>query len=60
LAQQAEEVFLIRTINRLNDLADVDEVREVLIDETISSRKTDVIALHRKWVWYSPARLSCR
>ena len=41
---------LLRTINRLNDLADVDEVRgRVLIDEQdILSQKTDVIALRRK------------
>jgi phosphate transport system ATP-binding protein len=41
---------LLRTINRLNDLADVDEVRgRVLIgDQDIISRKTDVIALRRK------------
>jgi phosphate transport system ATP-binding protein len=41
---------LLRTINRLNDLADVDEVRgRVLIDELdILSQKTDVIALRRK------------
>ena len=41
---------LLRTINRLNDLADVDEVRgRVLIDDQdIISQKTDVIALRRK------------
>jgi phosphate transport system ATP-binding protein len=41
---------LLRTLNRLNDLADVDEVRgRVLIDELdILSQKTDVIALRRK------------
>jgi phosphate transport system ATP-binding protein len=41
---------LLRTINRLNDLADVDEVRgRVLIDgHDILSQKTDVIALRRK------------
>jgi phosphate transport system ATP-binding protein len=41
---------LLRTINRLNDLADLEEVRgRVLIgDQDILSRKTDVIALRRK------------
>lgn len=41
---------LLRTLNRLNDLADVDEVRgRVLIgEEDILSQKTDVIALRRK------------
>lgn len=41
---------LLRTINRLNDLADVDEVRgRVLIGEKdILSLKTDVITLRRK------------
>jgi phosphate transport system ATP-binding protein len=41
---------LLRTLNRLNDLADVDEVRgRVLIDgQDILSQKTDVIALRRK------------
>ena len=41
---------LLRTINRLNDLADVEEVRgRVLIEEQdILSQKTDVIALRRK------------
>ncbi len=41
---------LLRTLNRLNDLADVDEVRgRVLIDEQdILSHKIDVIALRRK------------
>jgi len=41
---------LLRTINRLNDLADVDEVRgRVLIDDQdILSQKTDVITLRRK------------
>lgn len=41
---------LLRTINRLNDLADVDEVRgRLLIDsQDILSQKTDVIALRRK------------
>jgi phosphate transport system ATP-binding protein len=41
---------LLRTINRLNDLADVDEVRgRVLIDEKdILSHKTDVTALRRR------------
>ncbi len=41
---------LLRTINRLNDLADVDEVRgRVLIGEKdILSQKTDVITLRRK------------
>jgi phosphate transport system ATP-binding protein len=41
---------LLRTINRLNDLADVDEVRgRVVIDgQDILSQKTDVIALRRK------------
>jgi len=41
---------LLRTINRLNDLADVEEVRgRVLIDgQDILSQKTDVIALRRK------------
>jgi phosphate transport system ATP-binding protein len=41
---------LLRTINRLNDLADVDEVRgRVLIDDIdILSQKTDVIALRRR------------
>jgi phosphate transport system ATP-binding protein len=41
---------LLRTINRLNDLADVDEMRgRVLINEQdIYSHKTDVIALRRK------------
>jgi len=41
---------LLRTINRLNDLADVEEVRgRVLIDDQdIISQKTDVIALRRK------------
>jgi phosphate transport system ATP-binding protein len=41
---------LLRTINRLNDLADVDEVRgRVCIDgQDILSLKTDVIALRRR------------
>jgi phosphate transport system ATP-binding protein len=41
---------LLRTLNRLNDLADVDEVRgRVVIDgQDILSQKTDVIALRRK------------
>jgi phosphate transport system ATP-binding protein len=41
---------LLRTLNRLNDLADVDEVRgRVLIDgQDILSQKTDVTALRRK------------
>ncbi len=41
---------LLRTLNRLNDLADVDEVRgRVLIDnQEILSHKTDVTALRRK------------
>jgi phosphate transport system ATP-binding protein len=41
---------LLRTINRLNDLADVDEVRgRVLIDDQdILSLKTDVIRLRRR------------
>jgi phosphate transport system ATP-binding protein len=41
---------LLRTINRLNDLADVEEVRgRVLIEgQDILSLKTDVIALRRK------------
>jgi phosphate transport system ATP-binding protein len=41
---------LLRTINRLNDLADVDEIRgRVLVDNRdILSQKTDVIALRRK------------
>jgi len=41
---------LLRTINRLNDLADVDEIRgRVLVDnQDILSQKTDVIALRRK------------
>jgi phosphate transport system ATP-binding protein len=41
---------LLRTLNRLNDLADVDEVRgRVVIEgQDILSQKTDVIALRRK------------
>jgi phosphate transport system ATP-binding protein len=41
---------LLRTINRLNDLADVEEVRgRVLVDnEDILSKKTEVIRLRRK------------
>jgi len=41
---------LLRTLNRLNDLADIDEVRgRVVIDEQdILSQKTDIIALRRK------------